>query len=144
MLLLKDTLYVGNTDRLMRYAYREGQTRLDATGEKILDLPAGDYNNHWTRNVVPRPDGTKLYVSVGSATNVDEEGIDAKDSRLLAILELNTDGTEMRVSVPFNGGRPAGPIQEFLTGFIANEQASELYGPTGRCRDASGRLTARR
>ncbi len=97
MLLLKDVLYVGNTDGLMRYTYREGQTEIGDAGQKILDLPAGGYNNHWTRNVVARPDGTKLYVSVGSATNVDEEGIDAKDSRRAAILEANPDGTGMRV-----------------------------------------------
>ena len=91
------TVYVANTDSLMRFPYMEGQTRIEAPGEKILDLPAGGYNNHWTRNVVARPDGAKLYVSVGSATNVDEEGIDAKDERRAAILEINPDGTGMRV-----------------------------------------------
>jgi glucose/arabinose dehydrogenase len=94
---LEGTLYIANTDGLMRYPYMDGQTRLDARGQKLLDLPAGGYNNHWTRNVVVRPDGSKLYVSVGSATNVDEEGIDAKDSRRAAILEVNPDGTGMRV-----------------------------------------------
>jgi glucose/arabinose dehydrogenase len=97
MLLLKDVLYVANTDGLMRYAYKEGQTLIEGAGQKILDLPAGGYNNHWTRNVVARPDGSKLYVSVGSATNVDEEGIDAKDLRRAAILEVNPDGSGMRV-----------------------------------------------
>jgi glucose/arabinose dehydrogenase len=91
------TLYIANTDSLMRYPYATGQTRLEGRGEKILDLPAGGYNNHWTRNVVVRPDGGKLYVSVGSATNVDKEAIDAKDQRRAAILEVNPDGTGMRV-----------------------------------------------
>jgi glucose/arabinose dehydrogenase len=94
---LDGTLYVANTDSLMRYSYTAGHTRLDTRGDKILDLPAGGYNNHWTRNVVVRPDGGKLYVSIGSATNVDEEGIDAKDERRAAILEVNPDGTGMRV-----------------------------------------------
>jgi glucose/arabinose dehydrogenase len=97
MLYRDGTLYVANTDGLMRYQYKEGQTRVDGAGQKILDLPAGGYNNHWTRNVVARPDGAKLYVSVGSATNVDEEGIDARDPRRAAILEVNPDGTGMRV-----------------------------------------------
>jgi glucose/arabinose dehydrogenase len=257
MLLLKDAFYVANTDSLMKYSYREGQTKIDEAGQKILDLPAGGYNNHWTRNVIARPDGAKLYVSVGSATNVDEEGIDAKDERRAAILEVNHDGTGMRVYasglrnpngmdwdpstnrlwtavnerdllgddlvpdyitsvqeggfygwpysyfgsnedprqkgkrpdlvtkaivpdfplgahtaslgllfyrgtslpapyrtgafvaqhgswnrstlagyrvvfVPFAGGRPSGPIQDFLTGFVANEQSAEVYGrPVG-------------
>jgi glucose/arabinose dehydrogenase len=251
------TLYVANTDALLRFPYREGETRIEGTGQRILDLPAGGYNNHWTRNVIARPDGSKLYVSVGSATNVDEEGIDVKDARRAAILEINPDGSGMRIFasglrnpngmdwepttgalwtavnerdmlgddlvpdyitsvrdggfygwpysyfgqhedprqpgkrpdlvaraivpdypvgahtaslgllfyrgtafpqtyrggafvaqrgswnrssfsgyrvifVPFSGGRPAGPIQEFLTGFIANPQASEVYGrPVG-------------
>jgi glucose/arabinose dehydrogenase len=97
MALLGSTLYVANTDALMRYRYESGALRLTAPGEKILELPAGGYNNHWTRNVIARSDGGKLYVSVGSATNVDLEGIDARDPRRAAILEVNPDGTGMRV-----------------------------------------------
>jgi glucose/arabinose dehydrogenase len=91
------SLYVGNTDSLMRFPYREGQTRIEGAGQKILDLPAGGYNNHWTRNVIASEDGSKLYVSVGSATNVDVEGIDVKDPRRAAILEVNPDGSGMRI-----------------------------------------------
>jgi glucose/arabinose dehydrogenase len=97
MTLLGRSLYVGNTDALMRFPYQPGQLRITARGEKILDLPAGGYNNHWTRNVIASRNGRKLYVTVGSATNVDVEGIDAKDARRAAILELNPDGTGMRV-----------------------------------------------
>ncbi|MBA2564118.1 MAG: sorbosone dehydrogenase family protein, partial [Gemmatimonadetes bacterium] len=97
MALAGDYLYVGNTDALVRYRYGAGETRIDAPGEKVLDLPAGGYNNHWTRNVLANRDGSKLYVTVGSATNVDVEGIDAKDPRRAAILEVNPDGSGMRV-----------------------------------------------
>jgi glucose/arabinose dehydrogenase len=97
MLLLDDWLYVANTDALRRWRFREGQTRLEGPGEKVLDLPAGGYNNHWTRNVVATPDGSTLYVSVGSATNVDEEGVDVKDERRAAILRVAPDGSGMRV-----------------------------------------------
>jgi glucose/arabinose dehydrogenase len=97
MALVGDYLYVANTDALMRFRYKLGQTRMTAPGEKIIDLPAGGYNNHWTRNVVASRDGRKLYVSVGSATNVDEEGVDGKDGRRAAILEINPDGTGLRV-----------------------------------------------
>jgi glucose/arabinose dehydrogenase len=73
MLLLGEWLYVANTDALLRFPYREGQTKITGKGEKVLDLPAGGYNNHWTRNVVASPEASKLYVSVGSQTNVDED-----------------------------------------------------------------------
>ncbi len=97
MLLLGNTFYVANTDGLMRYPYRTGQTSINTQGTKILDLPAGGYNNHWTRNVIANRDGSKLYVSVGSGTNVDEERVDEKDKRRAAILEVNPDGSDMRV-----------------------------------------------
>ena len=97
MLLLGESFYVANTDGLVRYAYQPGQTRIVGPGTKVLDLPADGYNNHWTRNVVARPDGSKLYVSVGSGTNVDVERTDEKDPRRAAILEANPDGSGMRV-----------------------------------------------
>jgi glucose/arabinose dehydrogenase len=97
MVLVGNDLYVANTDALLRFPYQPGQTRIDAAGEKILDLPAGGYNNHWTRNVIASRDGQKLYVSVGSATNVDEENIDVKDARRAAILEINPDGSGLRL-----------------------------------------------
>jgi glucose/arabinose dehydrogenase len=64
---------VANTDALVRLPYSEGQTRIAGGGQRVVGFPAGGYNNHWTRNVIARPDGSKLYVSAGSATNVDEE-----------------------------------------------------------------------
>ena len=97
MALEKGYFYVANTDSVMRYPYKDGATSIDVGGEKILDLPAGGYNNHWTRNIVFSPAGDKLYITVGSQTNVDEEGIDAMDPRRAAILESNPDGSGLRV-----------------------------------------------
>jgi glucose/arabinose dehydrogenase len=97
MAYLEGWLYVGNMDELVRYPYRLGDTVIQAPPRHVLPLPAGGYNNHWTRNVVANAAGTKLYVTVGSATNVDTEGIDAKDERRAAVLELNPDGSGMRV-----------------------------------------------
>ncbi len=94
MLLLGDWFYVGNTDGVVRYPYRTDQTKLEGKGEKILDLPTG---GHYTRNLIAAPDGKKIYIAVGSATNVDEERIDEKDPRRAAILEINPDGSNMRV-----------------------------------------------
>jgi glucose/arabinose dehydrogenase len=96
MALVKDRLYVANTDGIWRYPYRDGETTLTAPGEKILDLPAGGYNNHWTRNIIAGPDGTKLYVSVGSGSNIGENGLD-NEKRRANILEINLDGTGERV-----------------------------------------------
>jgi glucose/arabinose dehydrogenase len=97
MALVGNTLYVANTDAVLRFPYEAGQTEITAAGDKIVDLPAGGYNNHWTRNLVANADGSKLYVSVGSATNVDEEGLDAKVPERAAILEINPDGSGKRI-----------------------------------------------
>ena len=73
LLALGKWFYVANTDALLRYPYDSAAARVTGPGHKILDLPAGGYNNHWTRNVIASRDGSKLYVTVGSATNVDDE-----------------------------------------------------------------------
>jgi glucose/arabinose dehydrogenase len=101
MLLRGDQLYVANTDAVLRFRYRAGDRQVTGPGEKILDLPAGGYNNHWTRNIVANADGSKIYVSVGSQTNVDEEKLDAKQPHRAAILEANADGSGVR---PFATG----------------------------------------
>jgi glucose/arabinose dehydrogenase len=96
MLILKDRFYVGNTDGVWVYPYENGQTQITAAGTKILDLPAGGYNNHWTRNLIANREGTKIYVSVGSGSNVAEHGID-NERRRANILEINPDGTGERI-----------------------------------------------
>ena len=94
MLLMGNWFYVGNTDGVVRYPYRSGQTKIDGKGEKILNLPAG---GHYTRNLIVDAAGRKIYVAVGSRSNVDEDGMDAKDERRAAILQVNPDGSGMRV-----------------------------------------------
>ncbi|HVG13789.1 MAG TPA: hypothetical protein VM935_02475, partial [Chitinophagaceae bacterium] len=66
MLILKDKFYVANTDGLWTYPYQTGQTQIATAGTKILDLPAGGYNNHWTRNIIANKGESKIYISVGS------------------------------------------------------------------------------
>lgn len=92
MLVLNNHFYVANTDGLMRFPYKEGQTKMTGKGEKILDLPAGGYNNHWTRNLLASPDGSKIFISVGSASNVAEHGMD-EEKRRANILTINPDGS---------------------------------------------------
>jgi glucose/arabinose dehydrogenase len=96
MLVYKDWFYVSNTDGLYRYPYQPGKLQITEKGEKILDLPAGGYNNHWTRNIILNPQGTKIYVTVGSGTNVAEHGLD-NEIRRANILEINPDGTGERI-----------------------------------------------
>jgi len=78
---------------LYQYPYKEGQTNLTGvTGEKIVDLPAGGYNNHWTRNIITNKAKDKIYISVGSASNVAEHGME-EEIRRANILEVNLDGS---------------------------------------------------
>ncbi|RYY09679.1 MAG: sorbosone dehydrogenase family protein, partial [Cytophagaceae bacterium] len=69
MLVMGDYFYVGNTNGLMRFPYKAGETKITAAGQKILDLPEGGYNNHWTRNLLASKDGKKIFVTVGSGSN---------------------------------------------------------------------------
>ena len=92
MLVLGNSFYVANTDGLVRFPYEEGQNKITAEGTTILELPAGGYNNHWTRNIIANEQGTKIYVSVGSGSNVGENGME-HEVRRANILEINPDGT---------------------------------------------------
>ncbi len=95
MLLLGDKFYVANTDSVWRFSYHDGDTHVES-GQKILDLPAGGYNNYWTRNIIANRDGTKLYVTVGSGSNDGENGADNEFHRA-NILEVNPDGSGLRI-----------------------------------------------
>jgi glucose/arabinose dehydrogenase len=94
MVLVGNWFYVGNTNGVVRYPYRAGQTRIESKGEKILDLPAG---GHYTRNLIADRAGRKIYIAVGSASNVDEENGWEKDQRRAGILEISPDGSGMRI-----------------------------------------------
>ena len=88
MALVGDSLFVADTDALLRFPYHEGDTHIDAKGERVTDLPAGTINHHWTKNVIASPDGAHLYVTVGSNSNVAENGLDAEKGRA-AIWEVD-------------------------------------------------------
>ncbi len=96
MLILNGFFYVANTDGLVRFPYNASDTAITAAGTKILDLPAGGYNNHWTRNLISNGDGSKIFVAVGSASNVAEHGME-EELRRANILEINPDGSGERV-----------------------------------------------
>lgn len=84
-----DWFYVANTDSVVRFKYKPGQTKAEGAPEKLITLTEGGYNQHWTRNIIFSPDGKKMFVSIGSSGNVDVE----KDERRAAISEYNPDGT---------------------------------------------------
>ncbi|GAB3893591.1 sorbosone dehydrogenase family protein [Larkinella knui] len=96
VVLVGNTLYVANTDGVLKFPYQSGQTKITAKGTSILTLPAGGYNNHWTRNLLANADGSKIYISVGSGSNVAEHGIQ-NEVRRANILEINPDGTGERI-----------------------------------------------
>jgi glucose/arabinose dehydrogenase len=93
MAFWRDYLYVGDTDAVIRFKYKPGQTKAETAPEKIADLPMNGYREHWTRDVIFNAAGSKLYVTVGSKSNVDagEEPLRA------AVSEFNPDGSGHRI-----------------------------------------------
>lgn len=96
MELVGNDFYVANTDEVMRFPYREGQTRITERGVKITDLPAGPINHHWTRNIIAGPGGNELYITVGSNSNVGENGLDNEQGRA-AIWQLDLKTGDKRI-----------------------------------------------
>ncbi|MBD3583574.1 PQQ-dependent sugar dehydrogenase [Flavobacterium selenitireducens] len=96
MLVIGDWFYVANTNAVMRYPYKSGQTKITEKGRKLVDLPEGKVNRHWTRNIIANGDNTKIYIAVGSASNIAEEGLDTEILRA-SILEMNPDGSGLKV-----------------------------------------------
>ena len=96
MALIGNDLYVANSDAVMRFAYKAGETRITDPGKKIVDLPAGPINHHWTKNIIASRDGRRLYVTVGSNSNAAENGMDKEESRA-AILEIDPATGSSRV-----------------------------------------------
>lgn len=96
MAFIGNSFYVANTDGLWMFPYKSGDTKITGEGKKIVNLPAGGYNNHWTRNLLVNKGKNKIYISVGSGSNVGENGME-HEVRRAAILEVNPDGTGERI-----------------------------------------------
>jgi hypothetical protein len=96
MALAGNDFYVADSDAVLRFPYKPGATEITEPGVKIVDLPAGPLNHHWTKNLILSPDGSKLYVTVGSNSNVAENGIDKEEGRA-AIWEVDTKTGHHRV-----------------------------------------------
>ncbi|MBV8400640.1 MAG: sorbosone dehydrogenase family protein [Acetobacteraceae bacterium] len=130
MALVGRDLYVADTDALLRFPYKEGQTRITAPGVKITDLPAGPINYHWTKNLIASHDGSRLYVSVGSNSNAGERGLAAEEGRA-AIWEIDPRTGQHRL---FASGlrNPVGMDWEPYSGalWVAVNERDELGSDT--------------
>lgn len=95
MVLIGQQLYVAATDAVLVFPYTEDATSIEDTPQQLVELPGGPINHHWTKNIIANADGSKLYVTVGSNSNVGENGMDAERGRA-AIWEVNIDGSGHR------------------------------------------------
>jgi glucose/arabinose dehydrogenase len=120
-------LYVGNTNSIVRFPFTNGDLKAAGPPEHIIDLPGG--GNHWTRDIRFSPDGKKLYVAVGSGSNVDDPDHNPAEKNRADILEMNPDGSGMRIYA--YGIRNAGG------GLAINAQTGELWCSVNE-RDALG------
>ena len=98
MALIRNRLYIGNHDSVIAFPYETGQTKMTASPARIMELPRG---GHYTRNLIANADGSKLYIAVGAATDANQDGNAEKEPQRAAILEINPDGSGLRV---FAGG----------------------------------------
>jgi glucose/arabinose dehydrogenase len=116
MALVGNDFYVANADAVVRFPYQEGQTRIEGAGQTVVELPGGPINHHWTKNVVASGDGARLYVTVGSNSNVAENGMAAEEGRA-AIWEIDPATGDHRI---FASGlrNPVGLAWEPATGAL--------------------------
>jgi glucose/arabinose dehydrogenase len=116
MTLVGNDLYVANTDAVVRFPYTEGTTEISDPGNKLADLPAGTINHHWTKNIIASRDGSRLYATVGSNSNIGENGLDKEENRA-AILEIDRITGQTRVFA-FGLRNPNGMDWEPQTGLL--------------------------
>jgi glucose/arabinose dehydrogenase len=96
MALVGEEFYVANTDAVLRYPYREGETAITAAASRLVELPAGPRNHHWTKSLIASEDGRKLYATVGSNSNVAENGMREEEGRA-AIWEIDRTSGAHRI-----------------------------------------------
>jgi glucose/arabinose dehydrogenase len=123
MALVGNDFYVANSDAIMKFPYRTGDTKITAAGVKLADLPAGTINHHWTKDLIASHDGSKLFATVGSNSNIGENGMEAETDRA-AVLEIDRATGKWRV---FASGlrNPNGPAWQPQSGapwVVVNER----------------------
>lgn len=168
MALVGDFLYVANSNGLMRFPYKTGDLEISDPGVKVLELPAGPINHHWTKNILASLDERKFFITIGSNSNVAEHGLEAEKDRA-SIWEYDIESGTHRVFastsvfsngvfigqhgswnrkphsgykvifVPFSAGQPSGEPVDVLTGFLSQD-GKALGRPVGVALDRYGAL----
>jgi glucose/arabinose dehydrogenase len=130
MALKGDTLFVANTDSVMAFPFKLGETKISAKGEKLFDLPSGTPNNHWARNLILDPSGESLYVTIGSNSNIGENGMESEKDR--AQIKQYDFKTKKTISFAYGLRNPNGmafnPISKTLWA-VVNER--DMLGSDG-------------
>ena len=123
MALVGNDFYVANSDAILKFPYRTGDTKITGSGVKLADLPAGPLNHHWTKDLVASPDGSKLYATVGSNSNIGENGMEAETNRA-AVLEIERATGKWRVFATGlrNPNGPAWQPQSGALWVVVNER----------------------
>jgi glucose/arabinose dehydrogenase len=123
MALVGNDFYVANSDAILKFPYRTGDTKITGSGVKLADLPAGPLNHHWTKDLVASPDGSKLYATVGSNSNIGENGMEAETNRA-AVLEVERATGKWRVFATGlrNPNGPAWQPQSGALWVVVNER----------------------
>ncbi len=128
MALVGEQLYVAATDAVLVFPYTEGAMHIDAAPRQLVALPGGPINHHWTKNIIANAEGSKLYVTIGSNSNIGENGMAAEQGRA-AIWEINSDGSghrEFATGLRNPNGMAWEPVSKVLW-TVANER-DELGG----------------
>jgi glucose/arabinose dehydrogenase len=123
MVLVGDDFYVADSDAILKFPYHSGDSKITAPGVKLADLPAGSINHHWTKDLTASPGGSKLYATVGSNSNVGENGIEAETNRA-AVLEIDraTGATRVFASGLRNPNGPSWQPQSGALWVTVNER----------------------
>jgi glucose/arabinose dehydrogenase len=116
MQLSGGTLYVADTDAVLAFPYRNGETAIAAPPRRVVDLPAGQINHHWTKNLIVSPDGTRMYVAIGSNSNVGDNGLAAEEDRAMLWLVDPATGAHRRYATGLRN--PVGLAFEPATGAL--------------------------
>jgi glucose/arabinose dehydrogenase len=146
IVLVGDTLYVANTDAILAFNYVPGVTQITSPGVKLADLPAGPIDHHWTKSMTASADGSKLYVGVGSNSNITENGMAVEEGRA-AIYEIDrltgakrifASGTRNPTGVAFEPHTHQ--LFAVVTGFLGTDNETVHGRPVGLALDRSGAL----
>ncbi len=123
MALVGNNFYVADTDAIMKFAYNEGDVKITSAGIKVADLPGGTINHHWTKDLVASADGTKLYATVGSNSNVAENGMDAEKNRAdILEVDIATGASRVFASGLRNPNGPSWQPQSGALWVVVNER----------------------